>query len=126
MTKYTIKNISESHLLILLDALNLYFRIGMGQFGEILHVIEPKCERDAARNLIEFVKKQVTGMDEGSYLGILSKDLSDRFKSACDMHSVLRHARAWHNEPNGGIRVDFDTPLEYGNLPLVECEVTNE
>lgn len=44
-------------------------------------------------------------------------------QEAGDIWKVLRHARSWHENPEGGFGVNFDQPFKMGPEPLPKCEV---
>lgn len=58
----------------------------------------------------------------GSY-GVGSHRASD---IAWQTHEVIRHALAWHDHPEGGITVNFDSPMKWADEPLPTCRIEEE
>ncbi len=119
---YTL-NMSEEQAQILVRALDLYSRIGIGQFEEILDVYDPLHKRvpvearDAARRLLNSVKA-VYGHPANGSNGIHSPEVRDEFRAAYDIQQVVRHRLAFDRHPEGGFQVNFDEPRQISQLPL--------
>ena len=45
---------------------------------------------------------------------------------AWQVNEVVRHALAWHRNPEGGWTVDFDTPMQWTKEPLPKCRIEEE
>jgi hypothetical protein len=118
---YTL-TLSEEHAQIVVKALDLYSRIGIGQFENILEVYDQGFVvtgelRDTARGCINRVKLIFGHPENGSH-GIHNPKVNDDFRVAYDIQQVLRHRLAFDRNPKGGITVDFDTPRAISDLPL--------
>ena len=144
MRKYKLE-INEKQARILRDAIDLYSRIGIGQFGEIWWVWlmngmdNCKCGRDTFDPIMEQLKKKLTGFHFGASFGIHSADVNDVFRQAYDLKQVIRNRLAWdrHDEKHGKVdpdnhnrgehntwSVDFDPPrltaVEHSPLAKIE------
>lgn len=43
------------------------------------------------------------------------------------VYATIRHTLAWHDHPEGGMTVDFDEPMGYGEpIPRVEIKEGKE
>ncbi len=130
-TNYTL-TLTNKHLAIIQEALNLYFRLGLGQVNDLnLHIEENTATRVTSTELC--------GIEDALY--VLDKRLAgcgitnatDRVRDACFIHDVIRHKLAWHDAIERGItdsydnriwpemfQVWFDKPTNYGTLPAIE------
>jgi hypothetical protein len=54
----------------------------------------------------------------GAYHGIFSPNTPDSSKILWDMIQCIRYKIAWHRNPEGGITVDFGSPLRSGTEPF--------
>ena len=121
MNRYTL-TCSAEQAALLVRALDLYSRIGIGQFEEILnvydaqHTMEVSLRQDA-RLAINEAKALAGHPDSGSY-GIHSPEVRDEFRAAFDLQRVIRHRLAFDRKPEGDIMVDFDTPYQISKTPL--------
>ncbi len=128
--------LNEEQAQLIKNALDFYGRIHMGQFEEILNL--PIKHKDKPINkclgyrggcedyLIRALKKELTGMD-GSYWSIGCPDMPPYVKTVKDLGEVIRHAIAWHNEPEGGHTVNFDRPFHWNKqVPLAHIEIIKE
>jgi len=64
-----------------------------------------------ARDLLNVVRALVTGFPAGASYGIHSPEVDDRARQAYDIQQVIRHRLAWDRNPEGGITVNFDSPM---------------
>jgi len=124
-TAYTL-TINKKQAEVLIAALDLYTRIGIGQFEEIVNVYDraaklPLVIRDGMRNGFDFVKQLVGHPTNGSY-GIHHQDVDDDFRVSYDVKQVIRNRLAWDRAPKGGMQVDFDEPRAIGIEPLATIE----
>jgi hypothetical protein len=122
MSKTYTLTMSEEQAQIVVRALDLYSRIGIGQFEEILRVYDPCCTltsmmRDEARTHINCVKLAYGHPENGSH-GIHNPKVRDDFRVAYDVQQVIRNRIAFDKNPEGGFQVDFDTPRAISQLPL--------
>lgn len=124
--------LDNAETLLAINALDLYLRIWIGQYGELrlctgyaLGVFgDTPIERRAESMLVEvrrMVLPQIPFDNLNGNLGIWSDATDRRAICAYDMIQVMRYARSSHLHPEGGGTVDFRTPMIEGCLPTVEC-----
>ncbi len=111
---------------IIIRALDLYARIGIGQFESILDVYDRPCnldlkERDGIREGLRHAKLCAGHPENGSF-GIHNSKVRDEFRAAFDIQQVIRHRVAHDRSPEGGNQIDFDTPYRISSQPLPEIE----
>jgi hypothetical protein len=123
MTKKYTLTMSAKHAEILVRALDLYSRIGIGQFEEVARVYETsedltfEQEEDLKACLVN-AKVAVGHPKNGSY-GIHNAVVSDKFRAAWDLQQVVRHRMAYDARPEGNpMSVHFDTPFQCSKVPL--------
>jgi hypothetical protein len=131
MAKIYNLTLSEEQSKLLTKALDLYSRIGIGQFEEILRVYDPLGSvvpleaRDAARRLLDSVKAVYGHPANGSH-GIHNEQVRDEFRAAYDIQQVVRHQLAMDQSPDKrGWTVDFDEPRQISQLPLPSIKSTD-
>lgn len=113
--KYNL-SISTNQARTLCRALDLYSRIGMGQFTEILFtyerggMLEPRYREEAVK-LLDRLHYLITRLPPSAYHGIHSNAIHDDLRVAFDLQQVIRHKIAWTEEPGGGATVDFREPM---------------
>lgn len=123
MKKYTL-TFTEEQAGILVDALDLYSRIGIGQFEECVRVFDHTLElpietRDACKASLDHAKFVIAGLPAGGSHGIHNPKVRDVFRAAYDIQQVIRHRVAWDRKPEGNIsHVHFDQPRQISGLPL--------
>jgi len=128
-TTYTVE-FSEEQLQTIIEACDLYSRLQLGQ----LHMLtEPygvfpvksiSEHQEQVKYLTDALKAYLyPELSKNAYYGIFSDSTPEPAKELWDIQQVLRHSIAWHNYPEGGMTVNFDTPLPASKLPL--CKVTN-
>jgi len=111
--KYTL-TLNKDQAQVLVQALDLFSRIGIGQFEEIVHVydsgrmnneqLEGNAKydvRDQARAALDLAKKVLTGYTGGASHGIHSPLVSDKYRAAFDIQQVVRHALHQERNPKG-------------------------
>jgi hypothetical protein len=117
--KYNL-TITEEQAGILADALDLFARIGIGQFEEVLQVYDPAAKlADIVRDTIRLGlndAKMAAGHHANASHGIHNSKVPDRFRAAFDMKQVITNRVAWDRNPKGGIQVQFDEPSRTSEL----------
>ena len=111
-------SLTERQAQVLVDALDLYSRIGMGQLTEISHVLRMNSK---AVDEVDMMLREASYCwmgGAGSYYGITSDKINDVFRVAWDLQQVIRYRLAWDRNPDGGIQVHFDEPLKSSAEPL--------
>ncbi len=124
---YTL-TLNERQAEVVAAALDLYARIGIGQFEEIVSIYEgaqmglgkttDAGKLHAAKRFVEDAKHELTGFPANASHGIMSDKVNDTFRVAYDIGKVLRHRLAWDRSPEGGYGVHFDKPDRIGKEPL--------
>ena len=119
---------NEKQAQVLMDALDFYSRVRMGQF----HVIsdefrfEHEFNQNNARFYLDRLREMIfPELESSEYYGIYN-DIVGPGQEAWDIHQVIRHARAWKRHPEGGWTVDFSTPMEASKEPLPEIVVEDD
>ena len=116
--KYMLE-IDSTQASVLINALDLYSRIHIGQFTEILKPfrfskkVEIKDVR-AAEHMLDAVKFLLTGFEYGVSYGIHSEEVSDDARVAYDLQQVIRNVQSHTERPlkKGDWRgVNYDTPF---------------
>lgn len=112
------------------QALELLARLHIGQFERIAELLcDPRdidyCKRrDLARDLLRLAAIVVFGRNACNYPDINGK--SEEHERAWTIYSVLRHARSWHENPEGGFTVNYDEPLNLTGGPMPKCKVVTK
>lgn len=127
--KYSL-TITEAQAITLINALDLYKRIGMGQLDEIKHVAVPapkhKYKWVELDQTMAILKLQLLGWPHiNTAHSIVSKDLPDQFRVAWDILQVVRNRLAHDSLKPGekpGIYVYFDEPRKTSKEPLPEIK----
>jgi len=134
-SRFTIK-VNKQQARVIMDALDLYQRILMGQFQEIdsLFISSTKTtfwkdqiRRDTLNYHLGQARKQIyPELDYSAYYGILdTTHTPDVARVAYDIRAQMDFTISWHLHPKGGITVNFDKPyhsIPSIPLPVVEVE----
>lgn len=123
MTKQYTLTMDAEQARILVLALDLYSRIGIGQFEEITRVYETNgdlsIEKEEDLKVYLLKAKAVAGHPVNGSYGIHNPHVSDKFRVAWDIQQVVRHRLAYDARPEGNpMSVHFDTPHQCGTVPL--------
>jgi len=110
-----------------IDALDLYSRLRMGQFKEIKTMFVDNGRHDLSNNdnltdILLKLKHEIYPELGVTYHSILSNQIPDA-QIAFDIQQVIRHGIAWYNEPEGGVFTRFDSPKKYSDQPLPEVRI---
>jgi len=128
MTTYNINGLTEAQLQITAKALDVYFRLGLGQLRDGLECLPFRSDlemwqweimRSVAHLLRPHMIDKVDCM--GSSLGINSPELREEYRVAADVKKVIRHFLAHKNrplQPGQMPSVDHDQPSQYSAEPL--------
>ena len=112
------------------QALELLARLHIGQFERIAELlVDPRDQdycrrRDLAHDLLRLAAIVVFGRNACNYPDVKKK--SEEHERAWTIYSVLRHARSWHENPKGGITVNYDEPLNLAGGPMPKCKVATK
>lgn len=119
---------TNNEILIILQALDLYSRIWIGQYDHILWDLRwyrncnqlDELDKTLRREFLDIRNIVLPGLYEyslnGSY-GIFSPDRDTKAAIAYDMQQEFRYRRAWFLKPEGGYTVDFGRPLPCNDDP---------
>ena len=118
--------LSEKQAEVVLNALNLYSRLALGQVEEIHKTLtdfgefNPLHEVDTI--LSQLKDEFFPELGANTFYAIHSDKVSEKAKISYDILQVLRHKLAWDKSPDGGNTVNFYTPCRASeeNLPKVE------
>ena len=102
MKKITIETTDDESIYIILEALDLYTRLNIGQFDSLLNLrsITKNNESDITQPLTQ-IRNQLFDLNvglNGSH-GIHSNKVDDSARLAFDIRQVIRH-ELWKNNPN--------------------------
>jgi hypothetical protein len=119
-------HMNEKQAQIIIHALDLYSRIGMGQLEEVVTILRQNINGSNKDTLgkLEEVGRLIREASSywmggaGSYYGINSEQISDSFRIAWDLQQVVRYRLAWDRNPEGGIQVIFDDPIQTSKEPF--------
>ncbi len=129
--KYTL-TLTDKHLAIIQEALNLYFRLGIGQTFDLnLHIEENTATRATSTELCD-IEDALCKLDQklpNCSIGVATTQVKD----AHFLHDTIRHKLAWDYAIQRGITDSygnrhgsrmmlskFDKPINYGTLPAIE------
>lgn len=117
--------LSEEHMQILWDALELFTHIHMGRWEECaLHSKVPiGLLHECKEELDKIAQKFEATPARGTHYGIFNKELPVDAGIAFDMKQVIRHHLSHDRHPEGGRGVDFDNPMHWVKdrpLPTIE------
>lgn len=117
------KNYSYEELDRILKALNLYSRVLCGQYEEFMGVFD-NCFLYEWENtpLIKAFKKLrnicIPFLRDASFstsLGIWGPETPLNAIRAYDIYQILRYQKSYHEYPDGGYTVNFNSPFIHGN-----------
>lgn len=114
---------------ILVEALDFYSRIGIGQLNEIGSILSLydaiKIDYSKSEEIFAKMKLEIFNLQSNEFFGIFHKKVPDFYKVAWDLKQVIRHRLAWDSNPKGGIGVSFDVPFKSSeNEELATIEST--
>jgi len=124
--KYTI-TLNAAQARAVLSGLELYFRLGMGQFEEIKPLWNGRIgySHELANMLVDDLRRTFTALPPNQYLGIDSLQLPEHFKVACDVFQVLRREVA-REEQHHAASVWHHAPLRHSQQPLPKVHTENQ
>jgi hypothetical protein len=143
MKKYTIE-ITENQANVIKEALEVFARLGIGQFRDALESLplKPHAEgwHDDMLVIGQILKKYTRSNVDGwqSSLSIHSQDVNDEAQIAWDIYQVVRRKLSWdYAIGNGWVKdendsrnwkemmgVNYDDPLQVGPEPLAKIELS--
>jgi hypothetical protein len=126
--------LSAKQLGTIQHALDMFFRVGMGQMREVCeHMIDHKlpidewCDRRDRVNDILSAAKSVARpeLSVNAFHGINSTAIDDANRIASDIHNVIRHHVVMENNP-GGWTVAHNEPRARSEEPLPAIRTVEE
>ena len=121
----------DSEVLDVIDSLDAYSRIWMGQFDHLDLTLRmwrfTTCAQDresrACEELLMGMRAlflpEAAVLGRGASLGIWSDEVNELAVCAYDMQQVIRHDWSWFNKPEGDwMSRWFDEPFLHGSLPV--------
>jgi hypothetical protein len=99
---------NERQARTLMRALDLYSRIGIGQFEELIHLfrwqfdprLKDKLDQiEMSEQRLNEIKTLLFDLHPNSSFGIFNKDVPDEFRVAWDLQKVIRH-QIWKESEN--------------------------
>jgi len=132
-------HLNEPQARVLVDALDVYSRLHMGQVGTAvmdvvrsdLRYLDRVSKNGGAsklRDLLCPAGSILTGMPGNASWGITNPETNDTARVAYDIQQVVRSTLAWAKDPDGKNKgtIDYDEPLHTSQQPLPLCEVEKE
>jgi hypothetical protein len=112
----------------IMDSLELYSRIIMGQFDHIRYLfLDRKFDYEKMDALLHEIKGVVyPELSRNSYHGIFSDVINPTASMAWDIHQCIRYECSWFKYPEGGVTVNFSPPLRSSNQPLCYVDVNGK
>ena len=128
MSQYQL-TLNDEHVQMLLRALDVYSRVGCGQFHRILEMFSGDPRRRVGssiqRETLLRLKQQLLSLEGGASFSICSPEVPVDYRLAWDMLQVIRHHVAWKMQPEGGHLVKFDPPMNTSTLPFCTIETVD-
>lgn len=109
--------LNEAQIDTLLRALDLYARVGCGQFEEIARLfrLDSRCGKNVdiveIDRLFGVIKQCLFPSHHGGSYSICSREVPVDYQLAWDMFQVVWHHVSWEKHPEGGNTVNFDRPM---------------
>jgi hypothetical protein len=126
---------TKSQALLMVVALDLYSRIRAGQVSSIIpYVPSQQCsgqqppvpvDYQLVRELVDLLGMAVNG-SRGANWGIAAPQISETARTAYDMLQVIRNRIAWDDHPEGGMTVNFDTPMFFSKTPPISIVLVDD
>lgn len=115
--------LNRRQALIVSEALDLYSRIHLGQFRE---VVRPEWwNRDGKSSAETFLMQARAALfpDLGTYVGASygitqREEVHDAARISFDLYHAICHRLAWDRNPSGSIQVDYDPIRPLGEEPV--------
>lgn len=116
-------SLPEPAALSFCSMLELYARLCLGQWEEIVSLARWEALRDATGRVLsadelkelqaalDEAKQDALGLSRNASWGIYSPALKESTRLAWQVYKAVRHRLAWDRRPEGGVGVTFDEPL---------------
>lgn len=116
MKKYQV-TLTQEQLDVLTNALDLYVRVGLGKFEEVLEVYDPNRDLPEGARAYMGVVKAFAGHPEHGNYGIHNEAVREEFRMAFDMKQTILHRIAWDKNPSTVEGSKFRGPDPISTLP---------
>jgi len=122
--KYILE-VNEKQAQVVSEAMELYARLGIGQYGELNHMSPPQKPAHAESFFLAVKDLERYVFDETTARPSIS-GAAEPYRIAYDVYQVVRHRLAWDKEPAGGVQVWYDKPFRVSEekLPKIKKETT--
>jgi len=129
MKNYQIR-LNQKQLELIQKSLDLYSRLQCGQLKELSNNFSSPFQdrlndnnREEVTDCVNTIKTIIyPELSTSSSFGIFGPQTPDSAKIAYDMIQVIRYKIAWSNNPEGGITINFDSPLKCSSEPMIDVE----
>lgn len=130
MSEKIIVEMTREQARAVMNATELLARLEIGQFKEICWKMLDRfigkdgfdaVRRDRAEEYLESACHMVFGTNRYGSPDVRTKSI--QYERCWAVYATIRHALAWHDHPEGGMTVDFDEPMGYGErMPVCRVE----
>lgn len=128
------KNMTFDEIDAIISNLDLFSRILMGQYDEIIWKVTGKMffgyDNRELSSLLRQIRDQlipsIQGWDLNGSLGIWGPTTPMIAQKAYDIQQCLRYQMAYHRHPEGGITVNFRPPYIHGRWKVVQLDEYHE
>ena len=134
--------LNETQAQVMVDALDIYMRLGMGQLTEIaehpdlrkrIFQTDDSMSMGPIRAVLKALKHVIfRDLGDNHYFSISSPEIGDCNRVANDIRQVIRHRLSWDRAGNPPERDNwtmfgpiYDPPKKYSNEPLPTIEAVN-
>ncbi len=120
--------LSEAQVDVIIRALDMYSRLGCGQFEEIdrLFQFDPRRNPQSygweTRRKLDALKQLYLPLQDNASYSICSQEVPVDFRLAWDVYQTLRHHVSWERHPEGGFTVNFREPMNVSGAALCTIE----
>jgi hypothetical protein len=127
--------LNEEQTYVVMTALDILSRIECGQIDVVSDQIKmvyykkkfDKIDSNLVSHINNTLKRSLfPELTQNEYHSIYSNEVHKTAKIAWDIYQVIRYYVSWKKHPNGGITVNFDTPLKTSNEPLPTVHVEED
>lgn len=121
--------LNETQARVIMEALELFARINIGQIDAIstVFLFRKKWDWDQFHYYENGLKRVLfPQLTTNESYGIYSSEAGERAQVAWDIHQVIRHDLSWFLHPGGGMTVNFHEPMKTSKHPLPKVNITEE
>lgn len=132
MSKKYRLDLTDDQAKIVSNALELYARLKMGQWSELVDLCLEFSDPDFAHKKFDLLEPGLMDLRKIVYPELYGLGHSfgvGKFEDAdlaWEVYEVLRHRISWTEHPEGGMGVSFDKPMSFRNNELAECTVISD